>query len=62
MIKLRDDPPFDDLADEVLEAIKDEPTVHLSRLHVRENMIKFGGYSDEDVDRLLAKAKEAGRY
>ena len=62
VIKLRDDPPFDDLADEVLEAIKDEPTVHLSRLHVRENMIKFGGYSDEDVDRLLARAKEAGRY
>ncbi|MDO5137580.1 MAG: sulfatase-like hydrolase/transferase [Oscillospiraceae bacterium] len=60
--KLRGDPPFDDLGDEVIAAIADEPTVHLSALHVREIMKEYGGYTDQEVDLLLEKAKNAGRY
>ena len=50
------------LEDEIFDAIKDEPTVHLSRLHIRENLTAFGGFTDERVDALLNRAKEEGRY
>ena len=53
---------YDELADEILSAIRDEPTVHLSRLHVRDNLTRFGGYSDAYVDVLLERAKAEGRY
>ncbi len=53
---------FDDLGEEILAAIEDEPTVHLSRLKLRENLTGFGGYSDDYVDRLLERAKIANRY
>ena len=62
VIKLRGDLPFDDLGDEILAAIADEPSVHLSLLHVREIMKQYGGYTDEDVNSLLEKAKQVGRY
>ncbi|MBQ4093527.1 MAG: hypothetical protein IJC61_00640, partial [Oscillospiraceae bacterium] len=50
------------LEDEIFDAIKDEPTVHLSKLKLRENLTTFGGFSDERVDALLNRAKEEGRY
>ena len=63
VIKLRgEENDYDELADEILSAIRDEPTVHLSRLHLRENMTVFGGYSGDYVDALLERAKAEGRF
>lgn len=50
------------LEQEILEAIKDEPTVHLSKLNIRDLLKDQGHFTDAQVDHLLEKAKEIGRY
>lgn len=50
------------LEQEILEAVKNEPTVHLSRLHLHEILEKYGNFTEEEVTHLLEKAKEIGRY
>jgi len=57
-----DEPQFRPLEEDIFEAIRDEPSVKLSKLHIRESLTKFGGFTDERVDALLERAKAEGRY
>lgn len=57
-----DAPDFRPLEEDIFEAIRDEPTVHLSRLGIRESLMQYGGFTDERVDALLERAKIEGRY
>lgn len=50
------------LEQEILEAIKDEPTVRLSKLDIKDLLKQYGGFTDERFQQLLEKAKEIDRY
>lgn len=52
---------FDDLSDEIFKAIKDEPTVHLSKLHLKEILLN-AGYDEEYITKLLDRARKEDRY
>ena len=51
---------FDDYSDEILVAVKDEPSVRLSQNHTEEILKEYGGYSEEKFRELEEKAKKAG--
>lgn len=53
-------PPQDSLLDEILRAISNEPTVHLSKLHIRELLTGPGGFTQAQVDDLFRRAEEQG--
>ena len=46
--------------DEILNAIKKEPTVKLRYNHTKEILSVWGGYSEEKIERILAKAEAQG--
>lgn len=62
MVQEPGDPPHDSLLDEILRAVKDEPTVHLSRLHIREILTGPAGYTEEAFQDMLERAKKQGNY
>lgn len=47
-------------ADELLAAIRQEPTVKLRRNHTAEILSGWGGYSGEEIDALLERAERQG--
>ena len=51
---------FDDYIDEILAAVKKEPSVRLSKNHTEEILKQYGGYSDEKFRELEERAKEEG--
>ena len=51
---------FDDYSDEILAAVKGEPSVRLSKNHTEEILREFGNYSEEKFQELKEKAKEEG--
>ncbi len=53
---------FDDYSEEILAAIKKEPTVKLSRNHSEEILRDYGGYSQERWESLVEKAKKQGNW
>ncbi len=53
---------FDNYNDEILEAIKHEPSVKLSLNHAEEILKDFGGYSDEKMEELKQKAMAQGNW
>ncbi|MEA4915244.1 MAG: sulfatase-like hydrolase/transferase [Christensenella sp.] len=57
-----DTPDFRPLEEDIFEAIRDERTVHLSRLGIRESLTQYGGFTDERVDALLERARIEDRY
>lgn len=50
------------MTDEMLLAIHNEPTVHISRLHIAEQLIADGQCRRDAVEHMLYAAKEIGRY
>lgn len=51
---------FDDYSSEILEAVKDEPSVKFSKNHAEEILKEFGGYSEERFQDFVRRAKEQG--
>lgn len=52
--------PVEPLADEILKAIRQEPTVHLSKLHIRELLTGPGKFSEDEFSDLLRRAEQQG--
>ena len=52
----------DPLEDEILKAIANEPTVHLSRLHIHDRLIREAGFTEERYQKLMEKAKKINRF
>ena len=51
---------FDDYTDEILEAVKGEPSVKFSKNHAEEILKGYGGYSEEAFNRFREKAEKQG--
>lgn len=60
MIREPGAPPLTDLAEEILQAIKHEPTVHLDKLHIEGLLTQVGGMSKEEFQQLLTRAAAQG--
>lgn len=55
-----DEEKLDSLETEILNAIRNEPIVKLSRLHIKDLLIQNGGFSEEQYAHLVEEAKKAG--
>lgn len=61
-VRIRGEEKVVPLEEEIVEAIRNEPTVHLSRLHIEQLLKEYAGFTDEEYDRLCELARQAGRY
>lgn len=52
----------DALEKEILQAIKEEPTVKLSKLHIKELLVQYDNFTEERWEELIEEAKKINRY
>ena len=61
-VRIRGEEKIVPLEEEIIEAIKDEPTVRLSRLHIEQLLKQYAGFDDAEYRRLMELAKQNDRY
>jgi arylsulfatase A-like enzyme len=62
MIRYAGDPPLRPLTEEILEAVRDEPSVKLSRFDAGQRLVSDRQCSEEAAEHMMASAKKMNRY